>query len=145
MDPDNVKEWLEFAILIVVMGVSVIILTPFINAISTPIIADYSDKTAVDATGSIMTEDTVRTGADLFLAIANSDLNLPYPRSIKINNSPILDLDNKFLTNLSANLALVYTDAGSYKLKSMLEYKIQSVEFVKDDVNGDYWHYTLVP
>lgn len=145
MDNNVTKEWLDLAVLVVMMGVATIILFPLMVELKTPVIADYSDKTALDATGSIMMEGEIKTGADLFLAISNTDLNIPYPRSIRINNTPIIDLNNAFIAKLSENLALIYTDSGDYKLKSMLNYKITSISFVHDDVNGDYWQYTLQP
>lgn len=145
MDSNVTHEWIDFAILVVLMGVATILIMPLMIELKTPIITDYSDKTVLDATGSIMTEAEIKTGADLFMAISNTDLNIPYPRSIRINNTPIIDLNNAFLTNLSANLAMIYTDSGDYKLKSMLNYKITSVEFVHDTTNGDYWQYTLQP
>lgn len=143
MNPKVVIEWLQLAVLVLVLGMGSFNVSALFREASTPIIRDYQDKTALDAKGSLMVEGAIKTGADLMFALINSDLNLPYPRSIKINSSPIIDLNNEFIANLDTNLALIYSSAGEYKLSTMLDYKVTKVEYIWDDINGDYWHYTL--
>ncbi|MBQ2885837.1 MAG: hypothetical protein IJE43_19100 [Alphaproteobacteria bacterium] len=143
MNPKVVIEWLQLAVLVLVLGIGSYNVSALFRETSTPIIRDYQDKTALDAKGSLMVEGAIKTGADLMFALINSDLNLPYPRSIKINSSPIIDLNNAFIANLDTNLALIYSSVGEYKLSTMLDYKVTKVEYIWDDVNGDYWHYTL--
>ena len=144
MDADMVHEWLSLAILVLVLGISTVELGILLREASTPIIKDYEDKTALNATGSIMSDFEGQTGVDILMSLANADLNVPYPRSIRINNTPIIDINDAFLADVSSNLAAIYSPSGQYKLGSMLDYKVDKVEFVSDNVNGDYWQYTLV-
>lgn len=143
MDPKVIVEWLQLASLVLVLGMGSYNISALFREASTPIISDYQDKTTLNAKGSLMVDGDVKTGADIMFALINSDLNLPYPRSIRINNTPIIDLNNTFMADLDTNLALIYSSAGDYKLSTMLDYKVVDVKYVWDDVNGDYWHYTL--
>ena len=123
-------EWMSFASLIVVLGTSVILMQPLMQETSTPIIKDYEDKTALDAAGSIMMDLENQTGAAIMMALSNTDLNVPYPRAIRINDSPVLKLDNEFQSDLGSHLAMIYSPSGRYKLKNMLDWNIIGVIYV---------------
>lgn len=130
MASSTMHEWLSFSTLVVVMGTAAILMQPLMQETSKPIIKDYADKTALDATGSIMMELEDQTGAAIMMALSNTDLNLPFPRAIRINDSPVLKLDNAFQADLGSGLAKVYSSSGKYKLKNMLDWKIIDVVYV---------------
>lgn len=140
----GIFEWLDIAILVLVMSMSVMQFPILFEETSKPIIKDYEDKTALFAGGSVYTELANKTGAELMMSIVNADENTPYPRSIKINNTKIIDLDNAFIANKQLNISGIYSSSGEYKLGTMLNWNIESVTFVQDKINGDYWHYVLV-
>lgn len=141
---NTVSIWLDVAILVLVLGMAVTNITPLLVEASKPIVKDYEDKTALKSYGDTYTESRVKTGADLVASLLNLDENIPYPRSIRVNNLPIIDLDNAFITNKQPNISAIYSKYGDFKLSTMLEWTITKIEFVYDPVNGDYWHYVLV-
>lgn len=123
-----IHEWLSLAILVIFMGISAFAATPLINETSTPIVKDYQDKTTISASGSIIMDGLKgQTGADIMMSLANTDVNTPYPRAIRINGSRVIKLDNTFQTNLVNELAYVYSHDG---LKNMLDWKIIDIIFV---------------
>lgn len=133
----------DVVMLVLVMGWSILNLPALMRATNEPIIAGIEDKTALEVNGSIYDSSAVQTGADLVAALLNVDANTPYPRAIKVNDSPVMKLDGAFYANKQNNLSLMFSASGDYKLSTMLDYSVESVTFVPDN-NGDYWHYVLI-
>lgn len=138
MVSDIMHEWISMGLLVVFMGISVVLAGPLLVEASSPIIEDYQDKTVLNASGSIVMEQLDgKTGADLLMSLANTDINVPYPRAIRFNNSRVIKLDNAFQADLAAQLSYIYLHDG---LKEMLDWKVIDIIYVyttHDDKLGD--------
>lgn len=134
--------WLDAMLLVLMMALSLINLPALAKEWSVPLSSGIKDKSTVVSTAGVYHEDTVKTGQDLLMSLIVLDDYVQYPRSIRINDTPIIDLDTAWMTNHSANVSAIYNINGQWKLGSMLNYTITKVEYVEN--NGDpYWHYVL--
>lgn len=137
--------WIDIAVLSTILGSAAVQLPSIIAETQDPIIQMTEDKTAKDTYGSTIPAMRAETGSDIIMMLVNADDNIPYPRSIKINDTPIIDLNSAFFAQQQSNVHAILADSGTWKLGNMQDYKVTSVEFVQDNAEGDYWHYTLVP
>lgn len=102
------------------------------------------DKTALDVQNSLYMYEDIKTGKDLMMSLVVVDDNVAFPRSIRINNTPIIDLNNAWIINKYTNIVKVYETGGQWKLGNMLDWKIQEVKYEYN--SGDpYLHYILSP
>lgn len=132
----------DMMLLVLVLAIAVVNLPILTTEWSNGIAVRMEDKTALDSDNSIYVDDVMKTGADLMMALAIVDSMIPYPRSIRINDTPIIDLDNAWIASKTSNLISIYSSSGNWKLGTMLNHQITKVEFVEN--GGDpYWHYTL--
>jgi len=134
--------WFDVALLVVIIAAVMFNLPIFFEAMNKPIAASLEDKTAVVAGGSVERIKTVKTGKDLVSMLVIVDENTPYPRAIKINESPVIIIDASWVANKQSNLSSMFSASGDVKLSTMLDWKVESVTFVDDSTN-DYWHYVL--
>lgn len=132
----------DMMLLVLVLALAVINLPVLTNEWDKDIAVRMEDKSALDSENSIYVDDVMKTGADLMMALSIVDSMIPYPRSIRINETPVIDLDNAWIANKTSNLISIYSSSGNWKLGTMLNYQITNVEFVNN--GGDpYWQYTL--
>lgn len=138
----GISYYLDLAVLVISMAFAMLTLPNLTAAWQTPIITQIEDKTALDSEQSVYTEPTLKTGYDLLMSLVVADNLVPYPKSIRINDTPVIDLDNSWMMHKNENIGIIYSDSGSWKLSTMLHYKITKVEFVQN--GGDpYWQYIL--
>lgn len=138
----SIQKWLDLALLICMLVIG----TPFVIMItieaSNPITSYEPDKTAIDTEMGLIVDDVKKTGADLLMSLAVTDDLIAFPRSIKINDTPIIDIDKAWVIDKSSNIARIYSETGQYKLGIMLDWFVKSVTYVNN--NGDpYLHYIL--
>lgn len=138
----SIQKWLDLAVLICMLVIG----TPFVIMItieaSNPITSYEPDKTAIDTEMGLIVDDVKKTGADLLMSLAVTDDLIAFPRSIKINDTPIIDIDKAWVIDKSSNIARIYSETGQYKLGIMLDWFVESVTYVNN--NGDpYLHYIL--
>lgn len=138
----SIQKWLDLALLICMLVIG----TPFVIMItieaSNPITSYEPDKTAIDTEMGLIVDDVKKTGADLLMSLAVTDDLIAFPRSIKINDTPIIDIDKAWVIDKSSNIARIYSETGQYKLGTMLDWFVKSVTYVNN--NGDpYLHYIL--
>lgn len=108
-----------------------------------PIIVQGSDKTFIESTGVQEHYDSELFGYDILLMLMNVDDMTPYPRAIRINDGPIIKIDNSYVAYKMKNVALIYDAEGDYKLSLMLNYKVTTQEYIYDIPGTPYIQYTL--
>lgn len=136
--------YFELALLVLCMVMATFNLVLFTNEVNNPLIAYTEDKSAVDAENAIYQGEVGLTGADLLMSLTNIDAYTPYPRSIQINDTGIIDLNNDFVTNKYVYIQMLYNGGGKYGsgLKTWVNWTVTSVEYVPN--NGDpYIRYVL--
>ena len=138
----SIQKWFDLTLLVCMLVIG----TPFVIMITIearhPITAYEPDKTAIDTEMGLTIDEVKKTGADLLMSLVVTDDLIPFPRSIKINNTPIIDINKAWVIDKSNNIAKLYSASGQYKLSTMLDYTIKSVTYVNN--NGDpYLHYVL--
>lgn len=139
---DTVLEYVELGVLVIMMVYGALNAGMLAKEAATPIVADYDDKTAMPAQGAINTDEYVFTGADLMYTVILADNNIPYPRAVKVNDAPVIRMDDEFVANKERNVGGIYSSTGLYKLGTMLDWHVVDIKYVSD-TNGDYWHYIL--
>ena len=117
-------------------------LTSVVVMLDKPVISYTSEKTALDSFDIEHVEGYERYGRDLLAALVNTDENAPYPNAIKIDNSPILLIDNTFHTRKFSVIAEVYDGSGQYQLSNKLDLPIKAMRF--EVIGGkDVMHYYI--
>lgn len=138
----GIDYWFDLLLAVVMMALTVINMPVLATEWVRPLSSGIVDKTTIETDYSLYVEDKIKTGADLLMMMVVADEYTQYPRSIKINETPIIDLDDTWIANKSINISKIYNINGSYKLGGMLEYEITSTTFVENS-NDPYWHFGL--
>lgn len=134
--------WYEMIMLMVMLICGATSLTSVVVLLNQPIISYTSEKTALDSFDIENVEETKRYGRDLLASLVNTDENAPYPNAIKIDNSPILAIDNTFHTKKFSVIAGVYDSSGQYGLANKLNKPIKAMRF--EVIGGkDVMHYYI--
>lgn len=138
----GIAKWLDFMLLVLVLAAGITMLPTFFLECSTPIISYHEDKTAKDINSGLSVGEVEKTGADLFLSLVVVDEYCPFPRSIRINDTPVIDITKDWLSQKYSNLQKIYRSDGDYRMSDMLDWTVTSVEYVE---NGDdpYIQYRL--
>ena len=116
------------------LGISTTVYTNY--KMMQPMSVTLEDKTAKAVE---VTMDEVKDklyGVDLLLSLVLTDENAPYPRRIKIGDSPIYDLDNMWLSKQQENVSYLYNNY----IKENRD-KLLASEFIPED--KPYIHYTF--
>lgn len=140
---EAIERLFEYGTSIFIIVLSATLTSLFLYTASEPIIIQGTDKTYVDALGVQEWETHEKYGRDILFSLINTDIMSPYPRAIKINDTPVIKIDNLFLTTKMRNVAMIYSSTGEYKLSTMLDWKVTSEKYVYDDGDFAYIHYTL--
>lgn len=109
----------------------------------TPIQVLGTDKTFIESTGVQEYNEFQLKGSDLLLVLLNVDPMSPYPKAIKINDTPVIKITNDFIAYKMRNISDIYNKNGEYKLSEMLDYVVTSKEYVYSGDGAPYIHYTL--
>lgn len=138
-----IEDFLEIATSIFLYVMAAALTLTLLVFCQDPIIQLGQDKTLVESEGvqQLYKENTY--GYDILLMLLNTDEMSPFPKAIKINNSPVLKLTNEFIANKMSNITKVYSASGSYKLSTMLDYVVTSEEYVYSGTDAPYIHYIL--
>lgn len=137
------SKYLEVAVSIFIYVTASILTLALLITAREPIIEQGSDKTLVESTGVQKHYESELYGYDLLLMLLNLDSMSPYPKAIKINDTPVINLNNAFLAYKMRNVAAIYSETGDYKLSKMLNYKVTSKKYVYEGADAPYMHYTL--
>lgn len=140
---DVVSKYIEICTSIFIFVVSASFVLSLMVVCSTPIINLDSDKTMIESDGVQQHYVADMYGYDILAMLINTDPMSPYPKAIRINNSPVLKLDNAFLAYKMRNVSVVYQHGGSYGLSDMLDWKVTSRTFVYDAPDAPYIQYKL--
>ena len=138
----GIAKWFDLMLLILVLSAGVTMLPTLFVEYSMPIMSYTEDKTAMDVNSGLIVDETVKTGADVFLSLVVADEYCPFPRSIRINDTPVIDITKEWLSNKYTNLQNIYSSSGNYRLSVMLDWTVTSIEYVEN--GGDpYIQYRL--
>ena len=140
---DIIIKYVGLAFSIFIFAASSANVFMLLNNASEPIVELGSDKTFVESTGVQKTYEQELYGSDILMMLLNTDAMTPYPRAIKINDTPVIKLDNSFITAKIRNTGNIYSPSGQWGLKNMLDWKVVSKKYVYDDPEGPYIHYEL--
>ena len=138
-----VSTYLEMAVSIFIYVACTAMTLSLLAFAQNPIITLGSDKTLVESAGVQQEYKAVIYGRDLLLSLLNTDVMSPPPKSIKINDTPVIKLDNSFLANKVGNVSTIYSNTGVYKLSSMLNWTVTSTEYVYTGPGAPYIHIIL--
>lgn len=139
-------RWFDLVMLIAVMLVGVSVLVMCVAVSSSPIAQYDEDKSVVATENGLVVDTPYKKGRELLLSLVIADEFTPYPRAIKINDSPIIQITDEWLLLKNSWLAKIYDAGGEYKLSTMLDWDIVSAQFKYDSGSStpDYIHYILV-
>lgn len=137
------ERYMEIAISIFIYVVSATFTVTVLVSATVPIMPIMGDKTFIESTGVQELYEADVYGYDILLMLLNTDPMSPYPKGIKINNSPVLRIDNSFIAYKMKNVAVVYSPVGDYKLSLMLKYKVTNIDYVYKGIDSPYIHFTL--
>ena len=136
------SKWFDLVLLILILTIGVLLLPFVFIELNTPIMSKIEDKTALRVENALYVGHVNKTGADLFMGLVVVDEFLPFPKSIRINETPVIDLNKTWIANKYGNINKIYSEEGEYKLSKMLDWNITSVEFIEN--GGDsYWQFRL--
>lgn len=136
------EKWLDLAILIVALVFGITMAGICLRVYSKPIATNRVDKSTVQSSETITVDADIKTGKDLLMSLVVADGLMPYPRAIRINDTPVIRMTDDWVVNKSREIARLYSASGSVKLATMLEWKVASVSYV-DDAEGGYLQYVL--
>jgi hypothetical protein len=149
---EHFEDYFEAIFVLLIVGAATSLILMLVMLTQEPIINPSEDKSMVAVNGALDDFGEGLTGHDLLLMLMNVDSMTPYPRAVKINDTPVIVIDEKYVASKMGNLAVIYNSGGSYKLSTLLDKQVVSQEYVYDDVsdtNGDgepdspYIHYVL--
>lgn len=138
-----IEKYIELSISVFLYITSAALTLTLLVLASDPIITQGSDKSFVESAGIQQVQESTEYGRDLLLMLLNTDPMTPYPRAIKINDTPVIKLDNDFIAAKMRNISAIYSASGPYKLSTMLNYKIASYEYVYEGTGAPYIQYRL--
>lgn len=138
----SINLWYELIFLLFMLLAAATGVTSVLYCCNSEIVSYTEDKTALDTFDIDNIVAYPRYGRDLLVSLVNTDENAPYPNAIKIDDSPILKIDNAFHTKKFSNIGNVYSSTGEYKLSTKLGKPIKAVKF--EVINGtDVFHYYI--
>lgn len=147
----QIEPWVGVIMWCLIIGLSTTLMRPLFTETDTAITANYEDKTQLTSRGGVdkpqvqladgtFIDGTKFTMADLVLSLFNMDRMNPYPKAIKVNDTPVVRFTNSWMVDLNNNVSSLCSSGGSHKFGAILDKQIVKVTFVHDD-NGDYWHF----
>jgi hypothetical protein len=140
---DIVNKWFDMAVSIFIYVMCTGLTVTLMVVAQEPIINSNSDKTFMESTGVQEKQENELYGNDILFMLLNSDEMTPYPKAIKINDSPVIKLDNNFIATKMNNISVIYSESGEYKLKKMMNWKIIDKKFVYSGTDAPYIQYIL--
>ena len=138
---NDLTDWFDIVILILVMSAGMLTVVPLTHEWNTPILSVYEDKTVVDANNLFDSSNTLY-GKDILSMLMVADQQMGKPAAIKINESPIINIDSAWCGNRDAEIEDVLSRLGVIGLRDKLSWTVTSVNFVDTGLES-YWHYTL--
>lgn len=143
---DVLDSLFEVIIYIIVCIIAAASTLSFVAATRQPVLLNVEDKTMIESIGTQYRYEAEVYGRDLLLMLLNTDAMSPFPKGIKINDSPVIRIDNEFISHKMENIGVIYSSSGAYKLSAMLDYIVKSTTYVyksPDIPNSPYIHYVL--
>lgn len=140
---DFVEEYYLMIVILLIVAASLHYLLYFMDIANDPIVTMSQDKTMIDINGVPPEYKTETTGHDILLMLLNVDAMAPYPRAIKINETPVIKIDNSYVATKMNNMAIIYNKNGTYKLSLLLDKKVIKQEYVYDQPDSPYIHFVL--
>ena len=138
-----IEKYIEISVSIFIYIASAILTLTILVFARDPIIIQGNDKTFIESTGVQQLYKSNTYGYDILLMLMNVDEMAPYPKAIKINDTPVIKINNEFIAYKMRNVSFIYSSTGTYKLSNMLHYKVISEEFVYSGPDAPYIHYIL--
>lgn len=139
----GIERWLDLILLIIVLGFGVIVLNICVVEYSSPLSTKAEDKTIVKTEEELLIDDSIKTGRDLLMSLVVIDEFISYPRAIKINDTPVIQFTDSWIVSKNQNIAQIYSTTGEYQLGLMLDWKIESVQYVYENNGSGYLWYKL--
>jgi hypothetical protein len=148
---EHFEDYFEAIFVLLIVGAATSLILMLVMLTQEPIISPSEDKSMVAVNGALDDFGEGLTGHDLLLMLMNVDSMTPYPRAVKINDTPVIVIDEKYVASKMGNLADIYREDGDYKLKTLLDKRVVSQEYVYDDTTNldsenniiPYIHYVL--
>lgn len=140
----TMAKWLDLVLLVIMLIFGMGVLNIVITMCSEPIAVAEEDKTVMVSEEGAYIDIDLGTGRTVLMELVVVDELAPYPKAIRINDAPVIRFTDEWLVGKSRNIVDIYKAGGQWSLVSMLDWKIESIEFVYD-TDGDYLQYTLVP
>lgn len=140
---DVLEKYIEIAVSVFLYVSAAVLTVGVLIFAQDPIVTQGSDKTFVESTGVQQLYEADIYGKDILLMLLNTDSMSPYPKAIKINDTPVIQLNNAFIAYKMRNVSAIYSASGEYKLSKMLDWKVTNKKYVYEGVGAPYIHYTL--
>lgn len=140
---DIILKYIEIGVSIFIYVSAAAVTVTLLALCQNPIIEQGEDKTFATSQGVQYWEDYDIYGRDLLLMLFNTDPMSPFPRAIKINNTPVIKLDKSFVADKMKNVSEIYSSQGQYRLSTMLDWKVVEEKYVYDGADAPYIHYVL--
>lgn len=140
---DVIDKYLEIAVSIFIYVSCAVLTVSLLICCQDPIVTLTNDKTFVESEGVQQLEEHKTYGSDLLAMLINVDIMSPYPKAIKINNTPVIRMDNEFLAYKMRNVGSIYSSGGQHKLSLMLDYVVTSTRYVYKGADAPYIEYIL--
>lgn len=141
----GIERWIDLCFLLVGMCFAVIVLNICTVEFSKSLSTITEDKTVVKTQEELLVDDSLKTGKDLLMSLVIADEFITYPRAIKINDSPVIQLTDNWLMVKNQNIAQIYSTTGAYKLGAMLEWNVVNVQYIYENNSNGYLWYQLIP
>lgn len=133
---------LELITLIAALLLGVMAIGIMMQEWSNPLSLSYVDKTMQPADLSVYSSFSTMDSTDVVLSFMIIDEEQPYPKSIRINDTPVVDFTADWYTRRTTHVNQMYSSAGDWKLVTLINKNIADVSYVLN--NGDhYWHYVI--
>lgn len=139
---DAVSKWLDLTFIIIFMVISCIGLNLLLREVNTPLVSKHEDKSALYVENAIHEPFNIKTGSDIMLSLLVADDYCPEPASIRINNTPIIRIDDDYVASKYTEVNKIYNTSGQWQLGRLLNSRVIYVTYVTDS-SGDYWQYII--
>lgn len=140
---DIVEKYFELVISIFMYIAAAALAILVVASTYEPIIVQGQDKTFISSDGLQEFDSRDLYGRDILLMLLNADSSIPEPKAIRINGSPVIKIDNNFFAQKISNISSIYSSTGDYKLSTMLDWKVESVEYIYSGTDAPYIRYNL--
>lgn len=137
------NKYIEIAASIYIYVLSAVMVVSFLVFAREPIIEQGEDKTLISSTGVQEWDNYDMTGRDILFMLINTDPMSPYPMAVRINDTPVIDISDEYVTKKLSKVGQIYVSSGEYKLSEMLDWKVTNKYYVYEGPDAPYIQYIL--